>query len=92
MMEAKDTVMSSQRLDKEYWKWQVAEDIVIPFEEWVSQAQAEISFKAGYDEALTQLAEMTEECKQMGRKEVVEWLERARKIKVSKYQLKEWGL
>jgi len=37
--------------------------------------QAEVSFKAGYDKALAQLAEMTEECKQMGRREVVEWVE-----------------
>ena len=35
---------------------------------------AEISFKAGYDKALAQLANMAEECKQMGRKEVVEWM------------------
>lgn len=34
-----------------------------------------VSFKAGYDKALTQLADMTEECKQMGRKEVVEFVE-----------------
>jgi len=38
------------------------------------EAQAEISFKVGYDKALAQLAEMTEECKQMGRREVVEWI------------------
>lgn len=27
-----------------------------------------------------------------GRREVVEWLERVRKIKVPKYQLKDWGI
>ena len=27
-----------------------------------------------------------------GRMEVVEWLERCKKIKIPKYQLKEWGL
>ena len=37
-------------------------------------AQAEISFKVGYDKAMAQLADMTEECKQLGRKEVVEWI------------------
>ena len=31
-------------------------------------------YKAGYDKAMAQLAEMTEECKQLGRREVVEWL------------------
>ncbi len=30
--------------------------------------------KVGYDRAMAQLADMTEECKQMGRSEVVEWL------------------
>lgn len=43
--------------------------------EYIDRDIAEISFKAGYDKALAQLAGMTEECKQMGRKEVVEWLE-----------------
>ncbi len=33
------------------------------------------AFKAGYDKALTQLAGVTEECKQMGKQEVVEWIE-----------------
>lgn len=37
-----------------------------------AEAQAKISFKAGYDKALAQLADMTEECKQIGRNEVVE--------------------
>ena len=30
--------------------------------------------------------------KQAGMREVVDWLERCKKIKVPKYQLKEWGL
>ena len=41
------------------------------------EVTATISFKAGQE---------------AGRREVVEWLERARKIKVPKYQLKEWGI
>lgn len=32
------------------------------------------------------------DAKKAGRKEVVEWLERCRKIKLPKYQLKEWGI
>jgi hypothetical protein len=40
---------------------------------------------AGYDAGV-------KEGMQRGMKEVVEWLERAKKIKVPKYQLKEWGL
>lgn len=75
-MEAKDTVLdgfikrqfrmipNKPRRDTSYWNIDGA-----------LQLQAEISFKAGYDEALGQLAGMSEECKQMGRKEVVEWLE-----------------
>ena len=63
------------------------------------------SFKAGYDKALAQLAGMTEECKQMGRKEVVEWIKyflNIPEIKDTyadkiirpqlKSKLKEWGL
>ena len=38
------------------------------------------------------LGERDEDMRQRGRKEVVEWLERCKKIKVPKYQLKEWGL
>jgi len=33
-----------------------------------------------------------EEGRKAGIREVVEWLERARRIKVPKYQLKEWGI
>ena len=33
-----------------------------------------------------------EEAYRLGIREVVEWLERAKKIKVPKYQLKEWGV
>ena len=38
------------------------------------KARDEWHFKAGYDKAMAQLAGMTAECKQMGRKEVLEWL------------------
>lgn len=33
-----------------------------------------VGFKEGYDKAMSQLADMTEECKGIGRKEVVELL------------------
>jgi len=55
------------------------------------------SYKAGYDKALAQLAAMTEECKQMGRREVVEWLRKYPRIldelrDVLPDQLKDWGI
>ena len=90
------------------------EDTVMPVKERIkfgvwngrerqAEAQAEISYKVGYDKALTQLADMTEECKQMGRKEVVEWLDdktptwrQYLQACVSreeyKAKLKEWGI
>ena len=39
-------------------------------------------FKAGYDKALAQLADMTEECKQMGRREVAKWI--TKKVRAQK--------
>ena len=39
------------------------------------QAGEKQGYEKGYNKALAQLADMTEECKQMGRKEVVEWIE-----------------
>ena len=33
------------------------------------------AYEKGYNKAMAQLADMTEECKQMGRQEVVEWVE-----------------
>ena len=75
--------------------------------DWLEEVrkEREISFKVGYDKALGQLAGMTEECKQMGRKEVVEWVEYyldmpeikdtyADKIirPQLKSKLKEWGV
>ena len=69
------------------------DDLPLPEKE-IAKAQAEISFKAGYNKALAQLADMTEECKQMGRKEVVEWTAREFGIDWSeeKKQLQEWGI
>jgi len=71
-------------------------------------AQAETSFKAGYNKSLAQLVNMTEECKQIGRKEVVEWVEENYGWLSGKWlgkdmtlslafdrweaQLKEWGI
>lgn len=59
---------------------------------------AELSYKVGYDKALAQLAEMTEECKQMGRREVVEFIEKRCAGSTKAYdeewikQLGEWGI
>ena len=56
----------------------------------VARAQAEISFKIGYDKALAQLAGMTEECKQMGRSEFArEVLGIIENPKRNNYRLKE---
>jgi len=68
----------------------------------------EISFRAGYNKSLAQLVNMTEECKQIGRKEVVEWVEENYGWLSGKWlgkdmtlslafdrweaQLKEWGI
>lgn len=55
-------------------------------------------YSVGYNKALAQLAGMTEECKQMGRKEVVEFIERCIRIyfwddvNLWQAQKKEWGI
>jgi len=62
--------------------------------------QAEISFKAGQESEVAHSADLCaaywdaikEEGHKAGIKEVVGWLERTRKQKVPKYQLKEWGI
>ena len=58
------------------------------------------AYEKGYNKAMAQLADMTEECKQMGRKEVVEWLQLhpyyKRMFGESPFEwqakLKEWGV
>lgn len=45
-MEAKDTVIDTQAIQKEFEKWQDAEDEVGTFEEWLCRVQAEITWKA----------------------------------------------
>ena len=66
-MDAKDTAMTPRQVDMRIMEGQRTFQIV--------NEQAEVSFKTGYDKAMAQLANMTEECKQMGRREVVEWVE-----------------
>ena len=80
-MESKETVMKDERIRSVMTDamdaGQVYGDDGKPLpEKCVAEAQAEITwdmaFQAGYDKALVQLADMTEECKQMGRQEVVD--------------------
>lgn len=79
-MEAKDTVMTSEKMTEIAKKAYNANDGLVKnlfsflIIEAIAQTQAKISFKAGYDKALAQLAGMTKECKQIGRKEVVEFI------------------
>jgi len=82
-MDWKDTVMSLEEYNQFVLDWYVERGIAELYckadclggEYMVTlEHQAEISFKAGYNKALAQLANMTEECKQMGRKEVVDWM------------------
>jgi len=64
-------------------------------EEIVAQAQLEADVKAGQEsmsEPWDREQTVFGDGKKAGRREVVEWLERVKKIKVAKYQLKEWGL
>ena len=71
-MKAEDTVIDGERMLccslRGKYCFDEVKDIILD----TAIAQAEISFKAGYDKALAQLADMTEECKQMGRRDVVE--------------------
>ncbi len=66
------------------------------YEDDVDWEIGEIFFGAGckqgiedQNEAILRTAEATH---QAGMQEVVEWLWRCKKIKVPKYQLKEWGI
>lgn len=85
-MEAKDTVMNENEIADVLLGIPVSNtDVDIKHRreaiQKVVQAQAEISHKEGRAEG-----------RKEGKIEVVEWLERTKKIKVPKYQLKEWGL
>ena len=105
----KDTVMSDiqleENINRDYGDFRVRDEtgyireILI----WTREAQAEVSFKAGYDKALAQLAEMTEECKQIGRREVVKWINQNHhyprtkggyyfETEIWQAQLKVWGI
>lgn len=88
-MEAKDTVMSDEKMMELERMLSRAEG-----DHKICEAQAEISFKVGYDKALAQLADMTEECKRIGRREVVDWTAREFGVDWSEEQeqLKEWGI
>uniref|UniRef100_A0A6M3KRU8 Uncharacterized protein n=1 Tax=viral metagenome TaxID=1070528 RepID=A0A6M3KRU8_9ZZZZ len=86
-MEAEDTIMSPEQITG----WLDGN----PVSTLVAK-QAELSFKAGQDDIMRLThpyfqAIATDNYK-AGIKEVVEWLERCKKIKVPKYQLKEWGI
>jgi len=114
-MEAKDTTIGAERLiaiQKEQEAAGSYDNPRLPLALAVALEQAEISFpkgeeqgyKAGYDKALAQLAEMTEECKQMGRREVMEQLAHTKvyfiQTEETRYiwwltdeaKLKEWGI
>jgi len=74
IMEAKDTVMGDRdfkRLVKEYPNASGIQE-VIPI---ILKAQAEISFKAGYKQALLQNDWINEQGRLRGIREVVEWIE-----------------
>jgi len=101
-MKAKDTVMSFDASLEEYNHFvsDYAESIAGE-DNWdlrsILEAQAEISFKAGEDKGYAHARQHCEDviipqAETQARKEVVDWLERAKKIKVPNYQKKEWGI
>ena len=61
-----DTVMTEEQLAVFWHNPSECNDVGI------AEAQAEITGNIAYNKAMAQLAEMTEECKRLGRKEVVE--------------------
>ncbi len=77
-MKASETVISWERMRMIiHDKARQHQDSMFRIEA-VCEVQAEITgkimYEAGYDKALVQLADMTEECKQTGRQEVVKWI------------------
>ena len=83
----------------EVWKRHGVEVLPHFTEIQVCQEIAEIIFKRGMEycreqdpEKWDNLEAMLEAKKQEGMKKVVEWIERNKKIKLPKYQLKEWGI
>jgi len=103
MMEAKDTVMSESKMRDNLPLWINEEDIDNGMQ--IAQAQAEISFKAGYSEGKASSAEDVAKSLiiglQQGRKEVVDWIMGQKHIKRGfpiitevdwQAQLKEWEL
>ena len=107
-MEAKDTVMDRKQLKKVYAIWETLSAMGTPnFIDYSQQYQAEISFKAGYEEAVRKLKdpevlaiadEALKQEKLEGIREVVEWFEKnayyCPEVDYGKWksQLKEWGL
>ena len=85
MMEAEDTVVSREQI-QEFIRLHKDEILSTPDawkeERMIAEAQAEISFKAGYDEAVrfthrqfdANLPEIMEQSRLLGMREVVEWL------------------
>ena len=92
-MEAKDTVMSMEQRRAINDAMPSTAKYGEVFEA-IAETQAELSFKAGYEAVWKDgvIKDTFEIGQQEGRKDVVDWVERVRKIKVPKYQLKEWGL
>lgn len=89
-MEAKDTAITKDTICGEREKWQDAEDEVRDFEEWLCQAQAEISFPLGKQEGIR---EMVEWIKSRPIKDVYDdGAKRMRLYEIGDTELKEWGL
>lgn len=93
-LEAWDNSPDKPSLDVGQFLWENSREI------FVTQYLFAAGFKAGYDEAVKNaiisaaqaISQAILEGRKIGIGEVVEWLERVKKIKVPKYQLKEWGL
>jgi len=81
MMEAKDREYIQSKILRRYPGFDPEMDIDWDVVELVFDAGKQIGFEIGIEQG-----------KAEGRREVVEWLERCKKIKVPKYQLEAWGI
>ena len=88
-MEAKDTVMSDK---VRYNVWASKYKEIISRVENLMFLSDYKTYCVGYEIADVLVTKQAEISFKMGKGVVVEWLERAKKIKVPKYQLKEWGI
>ncbi len=103
-MKARDTVMNKQELEIWVDKQDYNSIVTLSDTEIAQLAQAEISFKAGYEQCAEELEVYLLKCNEAGQREVMEWAVQDCDCELNLFathwqcstcmqaKLKEWGL